>query len=129
MYNTDKVVVKFLNRGTWLDEVCDPSFNVQAGDEREVSRSFAHYICAIGKAKIVYDPQLDSEIPKFPKMSDLHLHSVTLKRLNDHGVTTLDQLCSLKEWEVLKIKGIGMAKLNEIQTQLKKLHKELAKGV
>ena len=115
----DKVTVKFFNHGTWSDEKHEPAFHVAPNEQREVTRSFANYICSINQGKIIYDPKEHQSIPKSPSINDLNLHSVTLKRLEHYGVSDIDTLCKMTNWQILAIEGIGTAKLNEIETKLR----------
>lgn len=125
----DKVVVKFFNYGTWSNEQNEPAFHVGPNEHREVTRSFAKYICAINQGKIIHDPREHRSIPKVPTINDLNLHPVTLKRLENHGVSDIDTLCKMKNWQILAIEGIGIAKLNEIETKLRSVNLRLADPV
>lgn len=122
----DKVTIQFFNYGTWLDEANQPSFNVIPGEKKAVTRGLANYICAMNRGKIIHDPNDEKPIPTFPTINDLELHPVTIKRLNQHGIFSINELCALSHSEVLDIDGIGLAKLNEIQTKLQKIKLKLA---
>jgi len=52
-----KIKVKFLVDGKWMDEPRDPSFDVKAGDEREVSAQLANFAIEAGKAEFVKPKQ------------------------------------------------------------------------
>lgn len=117
--------IRFFHDGSWTDDPKRPPFKVRKGEERDVERHFGLYMVKVGRGEIVYDHRDDFVIPDAPTLSDLDLHRVTAKTLEIHGITTLEQLTALTQIEVLDIKGIGMAKLNEIEEALALLNLHL----
>jgi hypothetical protein len=54
------VKVRFLQAGSWCDAPSEPVFNVNPGDERDVSLSLADVAVKAGKAEYVVDkPQVE----------------------------------------------------------------------
>ena len=50
---SDKITVKFKEEGKWSDNPADPVFEVEEGEVREVSASFANMLVDAKKGKIV----------------------------------------------------------------------------
>ena len=117
--------IKFYDNGTWTDDPTKPCFQVKKNDERDVARHFGLYIVNVGRGEIVHDYRDDYVIPENPTLEDLDLHNVTKKALETNGINTLSELTVLTQTEVLNLKGIGIAKLNEIEDALSLINQNL----
>jgi len=61
---TTKIKIRFLVPGTWGDEPQDPIFDVEAGEEREVTPRLAKDATDAGKAEYVREKQKPGPKPK-----------------------------------------------------------------
>lgn len=62
--------------------------------------------------------QTKEELKKDQSLRDLNLPERVMNMLKEGNITTLDQLCEQKEWELLRLPSLGRKALNIIKEAL-----------
>ena len=117
-----KVKVEFLKAGKWHDNPWEPQFTAETGDQHMVTAQLANVLLEAGAAKYVtQDEPVKSFEPDNPAdavVSDLQLSEAVIKKLAENEITTVKQLTEKTAEELAEIKGLGQAKIDDIQEAL-----------
>lgn len=119
-----KVKVKFKETGTWHDNPWEKPITVnETGEVHAVTAQLAQALIDAGRAEYsLPENPVETVTPDKPIDGDidvLNLNDSIAKKLNEYGITTVAELVDKSADELAEIKGLGQAKIDDIQEALK----------